>query len=133
MLDEEFENIWKPVQSVIDHTKMGYDGAIVIGGAFAQMKREIKQLKEGMGIFIKIASIAEEKCVVQEQEIKLLEDWRSHLKNTLEHIEKLETDKAALIKGIQTISRMSEASDTPLTKMLAMDEHARKCLTQINP
>jgi hypothetical protein len=43
--DPEFDKIWRPVQSVIDHLKMGYDESVIIGGAFGQLIAEVKQLK----------------------------------------------------------------------------------------
>jgi hypothetical protein len=46
LTDEELEEIWKPVESVINHLKMGYDEAIVMGGAYGKLCAEIKRLRD---------------------------------------------------------------------------------------
>ena len=44
--ETDFEEIWKPVKSVIEYYRMDYGEAVTIGGQFGVLKREIKLLQQ---------------------------------------------------------------------------------------
>src|SRR5690625_1021149 len=42
----DFEEIWKPIKSVIEYQRMDYGEAVTIGGQFGILKKEIKSLQQ---------------------------------------------------------------------------------------
>src|SRR5690625_3751325 len=46
-LDEiNFEEVWRPINSVIEYYRMDYDETVTIGGQFGILKTEIKKLQQ---------------------------------------------------------------------------------------
>src|SRR5699024_5983713 len=41
-----FDEVWKPIKSVIDHCSLDYAEAVTLGGQFGEMKSEIKRLQQ---------------------------------------------------------------------------------------
>lgn len=46
LTEEEFNEIWKPVDSVINYCKLEYDEAVTIGGQFGKLKSIILELQD---------------------------------------------------------------------------------------
>jgi len=42
----DFEEIWKPIKSVIEYQRMDYGEAVTIGSQFGILKKEIKSLQQ---------------------------------------------------------------------------------------
>lgn len=51
MSDADFEEIWKPVKSVMEYLQMEYDEAVTIGGQFGKLKSEIKRLEKELQVY----------------------------------------------------------------------------------
>src|SRR5699024_6371228 len=41
-----FDEVWKPIKSVIDYRSLDYAEAVTLGGQFGKMKAEIRKLQE---------------------------------------------------------------------------------------
>lgn len=46
MIESNFDEVWKPVQSVIELRRLDYEEAVTIGGSFGTLRAEIMRLQE---------------------------------------------------------------------------------------
>lgn len=59
----DFDEVWKPVEKVIEYQRMDYEEAVTIGGQFGVLKKEIERLEKQNNLYLEaLVSVYNKDC-----------------------------------------------------------------------